>query len=455
MMQLSLEQVGDTIVRFIGQDVEAVARKTKFVQRKSQMNGQSFLQTMVFGGIEKPQPSLNGLAQVSADLGVQITGQGLDQRITEKAVAFLKHMLSQAIGQLKNRISLPLEVLQQFNGIYLTDSSTIALPDSMAQDYQGCGGNGPQAGLKVQLVFEFLLGNLPHIELRAGREPDQSYRDYTNVLEEGSLSITDLGYFVLDVFKEIMYERQAYFLSRLNTKTGLLTLDGEDIDLLSLAQSCGCEAFEIDVLMGKRCKHQLPCRLIVLPVPQQLADRRREKAKKKARRQGRAIRKRALALMGWTFFVTNAPADMLTIEQIAALYSVRWQVELVFKLCKSYCGLDCIAGYRRERILVELYAKLIGVILTHFLIAPLRMPYGAHANRELSPGKVRQILQRFARSLNRSLGDHPRFQAELSEMLTHIERFGFKEKRSKEPNVCHALSLVPVLCGTNTGNERA
>jgi len=456
-MELSLEQVGEAIDRFMGQDVEAIARKTKFVQRTSEMSGQCFLQTMVFGGIEKPQPSLNGWAQVSADLGVQITGQGLDQRITENAVAFLKQMLSQAIGRLKNHVSLPLEVLQQFNGIYLTDSSAIALPDSMAQDYQGSGGDGPQAGLKVQLVFEFLLGNLTHIALRAGREPDQSYRDYIHILEEGSLSITDLGYFVLDAFKEIMYERQAYFLSRLNTKTGLLTSAGEDIDLLSLAQSCGREAFEIDVLVGKRRKHQLPCRLIALPVPQQVADRRREKTKKKARRQGRGIRKRTLALMGWTFFVTNVPADMLSIEQIAALYAVRWQIELVFKLCKSYCGLDYIAGYRRERILVELYAKLIGVVLTHFLVAPLRMSYGAHTNREISPVKVRQIFQRFARGLNRSLGDYPKFQSELSEMLTHIRRFGFKEKRTKEPNVCHALALVSVLCSidADTGNEYA
>jgi hypothetical protein len=134
-----------------------------------------------------------------------------------------------------------------------------------------------------------------------------------------------------------------------------------------------------------------------------------------------------------------------------------YTIELVFKLCKSYCGLDYIAGYRRERILVELYAKLIGVVLTHFLVAPLRMSYGAHTNREISPVKVRQIFQRFARGLNRSLGDYPKFQSELSEMLTHIRRFGFKEKRTKEPNVCHALALVSVLCSidADTGNEYA
>lgn len=448
-MRLSLERAGAAIAKFMGQDVETVACETKFVQRESEMNGQGFLQTMVFGCIEKVQASLNDYAQVSADLGIKITAQGLDQRITDKAVAFLKQMFSRAIAQLKNQIPLPLEILEQFNGVYLTDSSVIALPDNMAKDYPGCGGNGPQASLKVQLVFEFLLGNLTQIALRSGREPDQSYRDYIKVLKKGSLSITDLGYFVLDAIKAIMYEREAYFLSRFRIQTGLLTPEGEPVHLLSLVQSCSGEAFETNVLMGKQTKHRLPCRLITLPVPQEVADQRRHKAKEKARRQKRTVRRETLALMSWTIFVTNVPTDMLSIEQIAALYPVRWQIELVFKLCKSHCGLRHVAGFRRERILVELYAKLIGVVLTHFLIAPMRMPQGTWANREISPVKVRKIFQRFAHRLNQCLGYETRFQAVLSEMLMHIQRFGFKEKRKKEPNVCHALALASALCRVN------
>ncbi len=448
-MKLSLEQVGTKIARFAGQSIEAVAQKNKFVQRSSKLTGQHFLQALVFGFIERQEASLNDLAQVCTDLGVEITAQGLDQRITDKAVAFLREMFTQAMDTLKNQIPLPLTVLQQFTGIYLTDSSVIALPDSMAQDYAGCGGNGPQASLKVQLVFEFLAGNLTQIDLQAGRKPDQSYRGHVKVIPKGSLSITDLGYFCLDSFKAIMYERLAYFLSRFYKSTGLSTPEGESINLLELVQSYPREAFEINVLMGKRSKHRLPCRLIVLPVPQEVADQRRHKAKEAARRNHKTVRKHTLALMSWTFFVTNVPTDMLSIEQIRLLYPVRWQIELVFKLWKSYCGLKHIAGFRRERILVELYAKMIGVILTHFLIAPLRMPHGSLANREISPFKVRKIFQRFARDLSRCLGDLTEFQITLSEMLRHIERFGFKEKRQKKPNVCHTLALVSTMCGLN------
>ena len=445
-MKLSIEQVERETAKFTGNEIEAIARETKFVQRESSLTGQMFFQALTFGFLEKDDLSLNDLAQVCADLGIKITAQGLDQRITDQAVEFMQRMFWRAIDRFKNQIPLPLSILQQFAGIYLTDSSVIPLPVSMAEDYPGCGGNGPKASLKVQLVFEFLLGNLTHIGLRPGRDPDQSYRDYVQVLPEGALSITDLGYFVLDAIKAIMYERNSYFLSRLSPHVGLLTPEGQPFDLLKQLQQSPRVPTEFSVLLGKQARHRLPCRLIALPVPQEVGDRRRQKALKKARCQKKGIREEVLALMDWTIFVTNVPPEMLSIPQIALLYGVRWQIELVFKLWKSHCGLRRIAGFRRERILVELYGKLIGVVLTHFLVAPLRMPEAPLSNREISSVKVRKIFQRFARDLNRYLGDPLKFRAALTAMLSQIERFGFKEKRKKVPNTCHALALASAIC---------
>jgi len=447
-MKLSIEQIGNETAKFAGQDVEVVARETKFVQRASALSGRGFLQSLVFGFLEKDDLSLNALSQICADIGIDITSQGLDQRITDKAVAFLKRMFLRAIDLFKSQIPLPLSILQQFNGIYLTDSSVIALPDSMAEDYPGCGGNGPAASVKIQLVFDFLCGNLIQVALRPGREPDQSYRDYIQAIPEGALSILDLGYFVLDALKEVVCQRKAFFLSRFRTHTGLLNPDGTPFHLLERLQSGPRVAVEFPVLLGKQAKHRLPCRLIALPVPQEVADRRRQKARTKSRCQKTTPDKETLALMDWTLLVTNAPDDMLSIQHSAILYSVRWQIELVFKLWKSHCGLRRVAGFRRERILVELYGKLIGVVLTHFLIAPLRMPEGPLANREISPVKVRNICRRFSRQLNRCLNCPTEFQSVLADMLVHIQRFGFKEKRTKEPNTCHALALTSAAWNT-------
>jgi hypothetical protein len=441
-MKLEIEQVGNEIDRFIGQDIEVLARETKFVQRASKLNGRTFVQALMFGFLARGKLSLCDFAEVCADVGVDITAQGLDERITPSTVAFLKAVFARALDLFMNRIPLPLTILQQFNGVYLADSSVIPLPESMAQDFPGCGGNGPAASLKVQLSFEFLHGNMAHIALQPGREPDQAYQDFVRVLPEGALSIADMGYFTLTTLKAIMVDQRAHFLSRFLTSITLLTPEGAPFHLLERLQAEPRQPVEFSVLLGKQAKHRLPCRLIALPAPQEVADRRRQKAKEKARRQKKAIRHETLALMDWSLFVTTVSAQMLPMEHVALLYSIRWQIELVFKLWKSHCALRQLSGFRRERILVELYGKLIGAVLTHFLIAPLRMPSGALTNHEISPVKVRKILGAYARELNRCLGYPIQFHAALIDMLSRIARFGFKEKRNKEPNTCHALALV-------------
>jgi len=441
-MKLNLRLISEKISTFFGATVNQVARQTKFVQRRSGLDGLKFMQALVFGFIEEPKASLNYLAQVCLDLGVKITPQGIDERINRYSVAFLREMFSRAMETFKNSLPLPLEVLHRFTAINIPDSSVKALPDNMVEEFPGCGGDGPQAALKVQLVFEFLYGNLQQVALQAGREPDQAYRDYLAVVTAGSLTITDLGYFSVDAFEAIA-DKEAYFLSRYLSGTKVYTPAGEAIDLLRTLQSATTSSVDLDIRLGAR--QRLPCRLVAVRVPQEVADRRRQKAISNAKRKGRTPGKAYLALLDWTIFVTNVPAERLAVPQVVALYRVRRQVELVFKLWKSYCGLGRIAGRRRERVLTELYAKMIGIVLIHFLIAPLRMPAGAGANREISPVQVRRILRRFARRLNLTLSGSRCLVHVLEEMVLHIGLFGFKQKRTKNPNVCHALDLVSGL----------
>jgi hypothetical protein len=351
-------------------------------------------------------------------------------------------MFSQAMETFKNDRPLPLEVLQQFRAINILDSSVKALPDNMVEEYAGCGGDGPQASLKMQLVFEFLYGNLQQITLQPGRTPDQAYRDYLQVIEAGSLTIVDLGYFAVDAFGDIA-DRKAYFLSRYLFGTKVYTPNGDEIDLLSTLQSTTTSSVDLDVRLG--FKQRLPCRLVAVRCPQEVADRRRQKAIENAKRKGRTPSEAYLALLDWTILVTNAPSEILAVAHVVLLYRVRWQIELVFKLWKSYCGLGRIAGVRKERVLTELYAKMIGIVLTHFLIAPLRMPEGTGVNREISPVQVRQILRRFARQLNQALTSLDALVNVLEKTVLHITRFGFKQKRERNPNVCHALDLVANL----------
>lgn len=410
------------IQTFFTQTADQVARAAGFVERVSKLTGALFLQTLVLGFLDAPDASLNGLSDTSQDLGVTVTKQGLQSRI-DNAVGFFTEMFQQAVTLFRNELPLDLKVLQQFTAIFLTDSSTIAVPDALKDDFPGCGGDGPDAAMKIQLTFEFLRGVMTGICFQAGRTPDQSYTGELERIQAGALYLSDLGYFVLSRFRQLD-EQHAYFLSRFDTKTVLFAAESQALDLLEWLRAHVAAQFEEPVRIGR--EEQLPCRMIVLRVPQAVADERRRKARETARRKGRTPSARHLALMDWTVYITNVPTTMLTLRQVVILYSVRWQIELIFKLWKSECALDRVAGRHRERVLSELYAKLIGIVIMQFLLAPFR-----NGERELSVVKVARLIQHHVRHVIEHLDDREQLVQVLQDLAQRFLENGMKDKRQR------------------------
>ena len=416
---------------FFTQTAEAIARKTKFVQRKSKMTGAMFMQSLVFGFEEQPAACLTDLIEMSEELGVTITKQGLQDRIQD-AVPFLREMFEHGLRLFRHDLPLAQAVLQQFSGIYITDSTVIALPETQRTEFPGCGGDGSEAALKLQLTFDLLTGALDQLTFQAGRSADQAYEGHVQSLRPGALYLSDLGYFVLRHFQQ-MAEQRAYFLSRFDLKTAVFDPEtGERLDVLTWLRAQTSPAVETQWLVG--VQEKLACRVIVIKLPPEVADRRRHKAKENARRKGRTLSPQYLELLGWNLYLTNVPAARLTLQQVLVMYSVRWQVELIFKVWKSQCALNRVAGRRRERILTELYAKLIGVIVTHFLIAPFRS-----LERELSAVKVQHVVRRYALRLAQSLASLEQLMIVLDKMITRCLQSALKDKRRKRLSTLQKL----------------
>jgi hypothetical protein len=440
-MNISNGQVARLISTFFERaKVTQVAYQTNFEQRSGgKLSGLLFLQAWVFACLEHSQVSLNKVAQSCLDLGVAITPQGLAQRLSAASVAFLEQMFRQALSCFFNQVALPLPLLSQFRAINLIDSSSIPLADELATTYPGSGGNAPAAILKLRLVFDFLSHNIRQLILAPGRQSDKNFSGYLSVVQAGSLNLMDLGFFNLTVLAQID-QRQAYFLSRYQSGTCLFTSEGTALELLRDLSHQSSPITQMTVLVGKQ--QRLKCRLIAFRLPQEVADQRRYRAKQAAQRRGKTVSPTTLALLDWSIYLTNVPETMLSAEQVALLYRVRWQIELLFKLCKSYCGLRSFARLGLHRLLTELYARLIGLVLLCFLTAPLRL---LSVNQELSLVQARLICQRFARRLNQALGQPELVAETLLDFHQHLLHFGFKPKRKAKPNICHALALASTV----------
>ena len=96
----------------------------------------------------------------------------------------------------------------------------------------------------------------------------------------------------------------------------------------------------------------------------------------------------------------------LTSRQVLALLRVRWQVELLFKLWKSHAKVDEWRSHNPWRILCEIYAKLIGLVLSHWLFAVSLWP---HPDRSLF--QAAKTVQKWAVPLALAIG-RPRTSSE-------------------------------------------
>jgi Transposase DDE domain len=66
--------------------------------------------------------------------------------------------------------------------------------------------------------------------------------------------------------------------------------------------------------------------------------------------------------------LTNVPTDRLTLQEALVLGRARWQIELLFKLWKSQGGIDESRSAHPWRQLCELYAKLLGMVIQHWVL---------------------------------------------------------------------------------------
>jgi len=148
--------------------------------------------------------------------------------------------------------------------------------------------------------------------------------------------IFDLGYFKLKAFARLA-TAGAYFLSRLNHQTTLLTTAAgrwHPVDLAHWLTTVEGQLLERSIFLGE--KERVASRLIASRVPEAIVNERRRNAKKKAQKKGYTPSKAHLTLLAWNVFITNVPPSIWTTDTIGKVYPVRWQIELIFKSWKSY-----------------------------------------------------------------------------------------------------------------------
>jgi hypothetical protein len=421
---------------FAAEHIEATARRTGFVQRASKITGKLFLALVTFGVWSDAKTTFGQLAAkaTQVDEHVAVSPEAIYQRMNKRALAFLQDMIQQALAQTHAIEKVCDETFcASFTKVYLADSTGFALPDSLKETFPGSGGSAAQAGAKIQAVWDYKSSRLDHFALTPWNIPDQKYVDHVVALaRKGALFIFDLGYFKLKAFATLA-TAGAYFLSRLNHQTTVLTLAAgqwQPVALASWLSTAEAQLLERPIALG--AKERVAARLIASRVPEAIVNERRRKARKNAKKKGYTPSHAHLTLLAWNLFITNVPPTIWPTATVLKVYPLRWQIELIFKSWKSYLHLAALTTTKEDTTLCYLYGRMLLIVLNYALCPQIRVHLWRQKKRELSLLKLVRHCQAFAERWMQAL-----FASEfaLRRFLTHLcvtaERLAAKAARKR------------------------
>ena len=171
----------EMLTKFLAADqIEASARRPKFVQRASKITGTLLLALVTFGRWSAPKTTLAQLVAKAAQLQepVAITPAALQQRMKARAVAFLQEMVQTALTKLHTGETGGDEaLLAAFGRVHIADRTGVGLPESLQAELPGAGGSGAKAGAKIQLVWDYKSHTFAPLALLPWNVPDNKYVD--------------------------------------------------------------------------------------------------------------------------------------------------------------------------------------------------------------------------------------------------------------------------------------
>jgi hypothetical protein len=334
-------------------------------------------------------------------------------------------------------VAIPL--LQRFSAVVLLDCTTIVLPDALGLWWPGCGGSSPthtQAALKAGVRFDLCNGALRGPVLFDGRTHENTTPVQTEPLPPGALRVADLGFFDLEILAQTAAQ-DSYWLSRLHFGTAVYAADGRRWDVLDLLAAQGTAQVDLPITLG--VEQHLPARLLAVRVPQEVADQRRRRLRAAARDRGRTPSAARLAWCDWTLLVTNAPAKLLSLREALVLARARWQVELLFKLWKSHGHIDESRSGKPWRVLCEVYAKLLAMVVQHWLLLT-----GCWTYPDRSLVKAAQTVRHHALHLASTLACRVALEGAIAVIHRCLAAGCRLNRRKKKPNT-YQLLLDPAL----------
>jgi hypothetical protein len=163
-------------------------------------------------------------------------------------------------------------------------------------------------------------------------------------------------------------------LVRLTWNSLQLTANGRPIDWLKLfkrAREQGSLDMPVRVHKAHSRFELLDMRLIIIKKPPAAAAKARVKARRASQKNQRRTDPRTLAGADYIVLLTSLNREEFSTDLVAALYRLRWQIELAIKRLKSILHIDRLPAKHPDLVRAWLHAHLLLALLLDEITASL------------------------------------------------------------------------------------
>ncbi len=242
---------------------------------------------------------------------------------------------------------------QTFPGGYrlrLVDGSCISGPASKGTDY------------RLHAAYDPAAGSFTHLEITDVHGSESLIRA---PVASGDIHIADRGYARAKGLLCIL-EDGGDFIVRTGWRMLRMTqLDGSEFNLISEFQEADYDR-PVDrqvLIQGGSKTDSVPARLIILRKPPEARDQERARLRRTAKRKSRELNPGSLIAAEYMVLLTSLPKDQFDADSVAALYRVRWQIEIAFKRLKSLIHIDRLPAKDPDLAKTWLLSHLILALL--------------------------------------------------------------------------------------------
>jgi hypothetical protein len=408
--------------------IEKIATDTGFLIRKSMVEPADILYAICCQSTHGTVSFNDLAAKIDAETSVSVSRQAIAKRTGKASCTdFLKKILALVIVTRIGKQEI--ESLRQagkFKRLLVQDSTIIGLPVRLFGFFSGVSNaNTSVCNCRIQCVYDLISENFicftidPYTKNDLKAAPDLR-------IEKDDLVIRDRGYLSgSEIERHLTSEADCIYRYQSN----LILVDsmtGERVNLLAELQLKKRLDFQATLNNENRTK----VRIVAIPVSEEIANRRRMKAKKEIKR---TLSQDYLALLSWSIFITTISKQDADYNFLLQTYRLRWRIEIIFKSWKSNMDFSKVHNVSKRQLSLILYARFIMIIVCiQYIFSPARIIIKRQLKKELSMLKVVRYLIKNSSKIIQIVCAIRNYQDKLSYHLNALARYCSYDKRARK-----------------------